>query len=196
MECRVFFDALPVDRPDVKNRAALIDGKFADGHCEAQSVSSSSPGVVRDDEFMHRFVFSPVHMDGDRVKTAFFSDCQYGGLSCQRSTEQVANYRIHERGQMMVTMYNEASNDPGDSRSYLGVVSANCGDVRHLRPRAGVADQAGVWDQAMMAVYDTAKAGDEEHIDVFQLAVGRRKSDLKQARRDLALVFTDTPSQN
>jgi hypothetical protein len=193
MECRVFFDSLPIERPGVKERAKLIDEKFADGYCEAQSVSSESSGIVRDDEYVHRYVFSPVHMDGDKIKTAFFSDSQHGGLSCQRSTEQVASAQIHERGYMMVRAHNEASNDPDESRSYLGVVSAKCGDVRKLRPRAEVASQGRSWDQPMMAVYDTAKAGDEEHIDVFQLAVGRKKSDIKQARRDLALVFTDSP---
>ncbi|WP_155952208.1 hypothetical protein [Pseudomonas sp. CHM02] len=172
----------------------MIDEKYANGFCESQSVSQASSGVVRDEEFVHRYVFSPVHMDGDKVKTAFFSDCQHGGLSCQRSDEHVADAQIHDRGHMMVALYNEARNDSDDPRTYLGVVTAKCCDIRMLKPRPEVADQMAVWDQPMMAIYDTAKIEDERHIDIFQLAVGRKKSELKQARRDLALVFTDAPA--
>lgn len=193
MECKVFFDSLPSERPEVRERARLIDEQFPGARCEAESVSSSSPGVVQDAEFAHRFVFSPVHMDGEKIKTAFFSDCQSVGLSCQRSEIEDVDRETHDRGLAIVAAWNKESGDPDTQRSYLGVVSANCGNIRLLKPHPSSSEHATAWDQAMMGIYDTGRLGDERHIDVFQLAVGRRKSDLKQARRDLALVFTTTP---
>lgn len=193
MECRVFFDSLPSERPENRDRARLIDEKFPEARCEAESVSRSSPGVVQDAEFAHRFVFSPVHMDGEKIKTAFFSDCQHAGLSCQRSEIEGVDRGTHDLGLAIVAAWNEESGDPDNQRSYLGVVTAKCGDIRLLKPHPSSPEHGTVWDQPMMGIYDTGKLGDERHIDVFQLAVGRRKSDLKQARRDLALVFTTTP---
>jgi hypothetical protein len=194
MECRVFFEGLPTERPDLKLRAKLIDDQFPEGACETQSVSTTSNGIVEGQEYAHRFVFSPVHLDGEMIKAAFFSDCQYAGLSCQRSSSDSIDPSIHERGQRMVNEYNENRSEQDDERTYLGVVTARCSDIRNLVPLKNEASEQpqSAWDRPMMAVYGTGKTGDELHIDVFQLFSGRKKADLKQARRDLALVFTRT----
>lgn len=193
MVCRTFFEALPVDRDNIKQRANLIDQQFPNGVCQLESVSDCSHGIVSDEEYAHRFVFSPIHMDGDVIKTAFFSDCQHVGLSCQRSADGTIDPSVHARGKQIVEAHNRNNSDSANDRSYLGVVTAKCGDVRALKPRPDAGPNSAIFDQPMMAIYDTAKLGDEAHIDIFQLSVDRKKALIKQARRDLALIFTRTP---
>ncbi|MFU2928703.1 MULTISPECIES: hypothetical protein [Pseudomonadaceae] len=195
MACREFFEALPEEREKLKERCRLIDNEHPNAVCELESVSATSPGIVKNEEFAHRFVFSPIHMDGELIKSSFFSDCQHGGLSCQRGSGKDVAPEVHDRGIAMVNKWNDdnAEDQTKAQRTYLGVVTAQVSKIRNLIPHPDAGETAGTYEQQMMAVYDTSKRGDEEHIDVFQLSVERKRSELKQARRDLALVFTRKP---
>lgn len=194
MSCRAFFQTLPVEQESLKGRCKLIDDAYPDGVCQLESVSAESPGTVNDEEFAHRYVFSPIHIENGVIKTAFFSDCQYGGLSCQRSPDEHPDQEVHDSGQAQVDGWNEANKDPGKARSYLGAVTAKVSSIRTLEAREDAVQLSGDHALPMMAVYDTAKVGDERHIDVFQIAGPARRADLKQARRDLALVFSRKPA--
>lgn len=193
MTCRDFFAGLPTEGQESKDRAELIDETFPAGFCQRESVSEFSPGTVAGDEFLHRFVFSPVHIDSNGVlKTAFFSDCATFGLSCQRSGVAEPDAETHQIGTAMIEEFNARRQPEKPERSYLGVVSAKCDDVRMMRSSDPAAP---AYDRPMMAVYDTGLPDNPRHVDVFQfLPEGVQKSQLKQIRRDLALVFTRTPN--
>lgn len=192
MSCRDFFIGLPSDGQEIKKRAELIESAFPDGICQAESVSASSSGTVKGEEFVHRFVFSPVHVNPDgSLKTAFFSDCNTFGLSCQRSAVEIATPEIHALGSKMIDDFNAGRPTEKPERSYLGVVSANCDNVRMLRLADG--SMPSQPKSGMMAIYDTGLPENPEHVDVFQIHHGLKDYEIKQARRDLALVFTRTP---
>ncbi|MNF99697.1 hypothetical protein D3C85_1140700 [compost metagenome] len=92
----------------------------------------------------------------------------------------------------MIQNFNAVRQPEKPERSYLGVVTANCNDVRMLR---SVDLTVQSYDKPMMAIYDTGLPDNAQHVDVFQLQrdQGLAKSEVKQVRRDLALVFTRTP---
>ncbi|UDU81222.1 hypothetical protein [Pseudomonas sp. HN2-3] len=192
MSCRNFFDGLPEDGPESKKRSEMIDEAYPGGFCQVESVSGHSPGVVAGNEFLHRFVFSPIHIDEKgELTAAFFADCATFGLSCQRSDVDVPDAETNEIGAAMIESFNANRAPEKPERSYLGVVTAKCDDVRMLRTiETGVTP----YDQAVMAVYDTSLADNTRHADVFQFVpAGVERSKLKQIRRDLALVFTRSP---
>lgn len=193
MSCREFFAGLPSDGEENKKRADLIDSAYPAGFCQSESVSDCSPGIVRGEEYLHRFVFSPVHVNPDgSLKTSFFSDCSTFGLSCQRSGSVIPDAETHLLGDTMIQNFNAGRQPEKPERSYLGVVTANCDDVRMLR---STDPSVPPYEKPMMAIYDTALPDNAKHVDVFQLQqeLGLAKSQVKQVRRDLALVFTRIP---
>lgn len=92
----------------------------------------------------------------------------------------------------MIEEFNAANVPEKPERSYLGVVTAKSHNVRCLIPEGA---EESPHEKEMMAVYDTALPGNVHHADVFQITQGRNltKSQAKQVRRDLALVFTKVP---
>ncbi|AZD52191.1 hypothetical protein C4K19_0373 [Pseudomonas chlororaphis subsp. aurantiaca] len=185
MSCKAFFETLSNEREAVSMRATVIDTAFPDAYCETESVSRYSSGLVQSTEYLHRYVFSPIHMNGEKVKAALFSDCKDKGLSCERSPTSEVPADIHARGKALVDGWNAANPDSDSPRSYVGVVSAQCERIRELVAQ----------NQRMMAVYDTALADNPLHVDVFQI-VNRKRSDVKQARKDIADLFSQIPSSN
>lgn len=193
MSCREFFESLSTSGADPKKRADQIDQEYPNGQCELESVSSVSPGVVKSAEFAHRFVISPHHVDKDsgKILATFFNDCSSIGLSCQRSDSTHAGQDIHVRGAARVREWNTAN--PEKPRSYLGVVSAECGNIRGMVPRADAPEQPQNYDKPVMAIYDTAKTGDLQHVDICWVKADRDRSTMKLARQELALIFTAVP---
>lgn len=185
MSCRVFFESLPVgDR--VSERASLIDGAHPKGVCEGESVSVYSCGVVRDDEFIHRYVFSPLHIHEGQVVTALFSDAKDKGLSCERSDSLVPSNDIHERGRVQARTFNETRRANQPERSYVGAVSAKVCAVRSLKEK----------DERIYGVYDTALPENTAHVDVFEIPasiVSLSKAEQKLARLLLKEAFTGEP---
>lgn len=196
MPCREFFESLPTSGADLKNRADRIDEEYPNGQCELESVSSVSPGIVDNSEFVHRFVISPHHVDKDsgKILSTFFNDCSSIGMSCQRSDSSKATQDIHDRGTAIVDGWNKANPESSKPRAYLGVVSAECGNVRGMVPRADAPEQPQAYDKPAMAIYDTAEDGDLQHVDVCWVKADRERSTMKLARLELALVFTAVPA--
>ena len=89
---------------------------------------------------------------------------------------------IHDRGKALVDGWNAANPDADSPRSYVGVVSAKCEMIRDMLAQ----------NQRMMAVYDTALEDNPAHVDVFQI-VNRKRADVKQARKDIADLFSQIP---
>lgn len=195
MSCREFFESLPSSGADVKKRADQIDQEYPNGQCELESVSSVSPGIVKSSEFAHRFVISPHHVDKEsgKILSTFFNDCSSIGMSCQRSENSHASEDIHVRGAAIVQDWNTANPDSARPRTYLGVVSAKCGNIRNMVPRADAPEQPQSYDKPVMAIYDTAKTGDLQHVDICWVRADRERSAMKLARQELALVFTAMP---
>lgn len=178
MSCREFFESLPTG-PDSHKRAGLISDRHPDGCCEQESVSTYSTGRVEDTEHIFRLIFSPIHIEEDgRVKAAAFSDVEDKGLSCDRSPTSQPDATIHARGLEQVATHNQ--NNLAKPRQYLGVVNALCKDIRALQYDDG--------DKAF-AIYDTAKATNPLHVDVFQ-TITKSQSERKLLRKRLRDKFS------
>lgn len=182
MSCRTLFEGLPTGRGEVSERAKLIDSAFPEAFCECQSVSKHSPGVVGAGEYLHRFVFSPLHLHEGQVLPALFSDVKDKGLSCERGLLLDIKAETHERGRKQAELYNETKPDGKPDRVYVGSVTANCGILRALAMN----------EERLLAVYDTAMEDNVAHSDVFEIA-GRTNSQRKQARKDIADAFSKVP---
>lgn len=186
MSCLVFFEALPSGEA-VGQRASLIDQAHPQGICQGETVSAHSAGPVRDDEYIFRFVFSPIHLDDDgSIKAAAFSDVSDKGLSCQRGPSSTPPQDVHQRGTTQAAAFNaEPANSGKDRRAYLGVVWASSSEVRAVSYEDGT---------GAFAIYDTARADNPEHVDVFQTFNGTRQSEQKRRRKELRDKFTRVPT--
>jgi len=186
MTCRAFFEALPEGNA-VGQRAALIDAAHPNGVCQLESVSEHSIAPVADEEYVFRYIFSPIHLEQDgSVKAAAFSDVSDKGLSCDRAPTAAPTNSMHERGNASAAAYNaKPENQTKEQRSYLGVVNANSAIVRDL---GRTADGA-----ASFAIYDTARADNRDHIDVFQIVGAYTPSQQKRIRKQLRDKFTRFP---
>lgn len=183
MACIDLFKSLPTDRGEVGKRAAIIDKSHPDGFCECEIVSEFSSSVVADDEFVHRAVYSPIHLDDDgNINPAFFSDIKDKGLSCERSSTVEIPYDTHQRGIEKAAGWNRDNPENPKQRTYLGAVTANCGAIRSIMPLGS----------KVYAVYDTALEVNPAHVDVFEVH-GRTPGEKKLARFDLSQVFSQTP---
>ncbi len=181
MSCRLLFEELTNDRSKTKERADLIDKQYPDGYCERESVSIYSQGRV-EEEYIHRFVFSPIHLKDGKVLPALFSDAKDKGLSCERSYTEQASEDVHQRGTAQADRWNDANADHPLKRSYLGVVTSHSKAVRSIL----------VENERSFAIYDTGLSENSKHVDVFEIA-GRTNSQRKLARKALADAFTKVP---
>lgn len=182
MSCQALFEGLPNGRGEVSARAKLIDDSFPDAFCECESVSRFSPGVVAGGEFLHRFVFSPLHMHDGEVLPALFSDAKDKGLSCERGDALQIAPQTHERGRQQAQRFNETKPEDRPERAYVGSVTASCSLIRALLMN----------EQRLLAIYDTALEENVAHADVFEIA-GRTNAEKKQARKDIADAFSKVP---
>lgn len=181
MNCAEFFSELP-QGPDVNKRAGLVQKHDPDGDCEDHQVSQHSAGPVKNDEFLLRCVYSPLHLDDEgNVNAAFFSDAKDKGLSCDRCSED-DSAASRERGQKSVEAYN-AKLTPGQTpRQLVGLAR-----VKVEAARQASAQEAG---RRVFFVYDTALADNKAHVDVFQFALGT-KSEQQRHRKSLRDAFLE-----
>lgn len=182
MSCRALFEGLPSGRGEVAKRAKLIDDSYPDAYCECETVSKFSPGVVMSGEFLHRFVFSPLHINDGEVLPTLFSDAKDKGLSCEWSENELIAPDSHGRGRKQAASYNLTKPDEKPERTYMGAVTASCLRLRELAMN----------DKRLLAVYDTSLEENVTHADVFEIA-GRSNAEKKQARKDIADAFSRMP---
>lgn len=182
MSCRLLFESLPSGPGEVNKRAEIIDKAYPDGYCECESVSKHSSSVVYDDEFVHRLVFSPIHITDGKINAAVFTDISNKGFSCDRSGTPETTPESHERGEARVQNWNQQHPDDPKQRSYLGTITARCGDIRSILSEGS----------KVYAIYDTALAENESHADIFEIH-GRTRSQKKMARLLISELFTKSP---
>lgn len=188
MSCKVFFSGLPKG-PQVSDRAELIDDNHPLAICESETVSDYSGGPVADEEYLHRYVFSPIHVVDGEVVSALFDDVKDKGLSCERS-ESEPTAELHERGERQASDFNDRKRPEQAEREYLGVITSTALDVRSVLNGAR---------QRAYAVYDTALESNPQHVDVFEMPsslMGMGKSQRKMLRSDLADKFTKAPRKD
>lgn len=181
MSCKVLFASLPTSE-NVAERAALIDNAQPDGYCEAESVSDFSPRPVSGDEYLHRYVFSPVHLHEGAVLPTLFNDAKDKGLSCERGPSDSPPSDTHNHGKAQVQSFNDRRQPSQPERSYVGTVTAPVNGVREIV----------IEEQRVFAVYDTALSDNPAHVDVFEIA-SRSRAQKKLARLALAELFTKVP---
>lgn len=185
MSCRLFFEELPTDGR-VSERADLIDSTHPQAVCEAESVSVHSAGPVKGEEYLHRYVFSPLHLHEGKVVPALFSDAKDKGLSCERDHSPIPSSDLHARGQTQVEAFNANRRPTQAERTYVGAVTAQSVKIRELT----------LENSRIYAVYDTGLANNPAHVDVFEMPSVMKsamKSEQKLARLALAEAFTDEP---
>lgn len=182
MLCKVLFSSLPTTE-NVAERAALIDNAKPDGYCETESVSDFSPGPVRGEEYLHRYVFSPIHLHEGLVLPAFFNDAKDKGLSCERGAADFPVPDIHNRGKAQAQSFNGRRQPSQPERAYVGTVTAPVDGIRKVV----------IEGKRVFAIYDTALSDNPDHVDVFEIA-DRTKAQKKLARLALAELFTNTPT--
>lgn len=185
MSCRAFFESLAAEEK-VSARAGLIDAAHPKAECEGESVSAYSNGVVTDEEFVHRYVFSPLHLHDGKILPALFSDAKDKGLSCERGDSSTPCNELHARGVAQVERFNANRKASQPARTYVGAVTAKVSTVRELK----------IAEERAYGIYDTALRENTAHVDIFELASamkGLSNSEQKLARLRLAEAFTDEP---
>lgn len=181
MSCKVLFAGLPTNN-GVADRATLIDNAQPEAACEAESVSEFSQGPVANEEYLHRYVFSPVHLYDGQVLPTLFNDAKDKGLSCERGLSATPHPDLHARGVSQVEAFNGRRQISQPERSYVGAVTAQVERVRKIAEEG----------KRLFAVYDTALSENPAHVDVFEIAA-RTRAQKKLARLALAQAFTDVP---
>lgn len=146
--------------------------------CEAHPMSPHSPGVVRDEELVSRFIFSPMHVTkSGAIKPSLFSHAERQGCSVQR--ERAENQEVIS----FVHDFLQVSAD----HKWLGVVSARSGDLRALRID-GVPERP-------ICVYDTAEPNNPAHAEACWSGVALEEGDAGELRKLLLDAFaTGTPT--
>lgn len=159
----------PIDFPD---RVAAINDCAPNCACERYKMSRHSPGTVRDEELVERFVFSPMHVNKKTGKPMpnLFSHAEKKGCSIQRaraSNDEIQNF---------ATGFLE-----NPKHAWLGVVSARCGEVRTMR-LDGHVDQ-------IACIYDTAEETNPSHAEICWTRGAVDAGDANELRKKLMDLF-------
>lgn len=158
-------------------RVSELDCASPNCACERFRMSAHSPRPVGQSENLARFVFSPLHLTkkGD-LNPSFFSHVTTKGCSLQRDS-------IATEEELREFVQAFLSRDT--KRSWKGVVSARCADVRSITPGSS-AD--GV--RRAICVYDTAEEGNPAHAEMCS-ARSIQEADAAELRRHLMAAFGD-----
>jgi len=164
------------------NRCKALCLQFPHCACEQHSVSSHSPGVVQDDEYLVRLIFSPTHFNEQtgKLKPFAFFDCKDKGLSVNRM-----QYTSVEELKQTAAFISHG-------RRMIGVVVAKCADIRSIRDEE---------DERAFCVYDTATKNNQSHADICQavadtcqsIETGKGRKRGSKLRRKLMKLFSEPP---
>lgn len=117
--------------------------------CEKHRMSKHSPGVVVGNERLSRFIFSPMHIKRGKVVSSLFSHAANKGCSVQRES-RATNSEIEEFVSGFMNRIEDAV--------WLGVVQANCEEIRGLRIDND--------ESQTVCVYDTAEKDNSSHAEM------------------------------
>ncbi len=167
--CRMLFDGEP------SNLAARVDAAAQKCACETCSISSHSPGPVRPDEQLIRFVVDPLHVPNGKIASTLFSDAETTGSSVFRASETPDSVLLAEATKVV----QKSTSKTGQPRKIIGVIAAPC-EIFRL---TGYADEN---DTRAFCVYDTARVDCVGHGDVLAaLGIHSKKSARGRAREKL-----------
>ena len=141
--------------------ADCVYKKDPDGRCQQESVSEYSPGPVKNEECLARFVFYPTHMRENVLDETLFSDIFKYGASCNRKS-YCDEGQIHACGNGL----------QDERRAYRGYVTLSVGFLRDVPGKNGV------------RVYDTALEDNRFHTDIVAYP-GMAKTERKSIRMAL-----------
>ncbi len=151
---------------------------FAPGYCDGFSVSEHSPGAVKSDETLYRFLL-PEHLVGDlpAIRPDAFRAVDALGLSVFRE-RHIPLGELGDRARMYAKRRDVPVSD-------LSLAMARCGDVRAIT----LSGDRGY------SVYDTATEHDPAHADVcralaFPSGTPNQRAHFKTLHRELSRVFT------
>jgi hypothetical protein len=124
--------------------------------CEKYRTSRYSPGIIENDEKLTRFVFSPVHVSKKTggVLPALFNQVHTSGCSVQR--DSIAD-------DSEIAAFVSTFLGAGGDRVWMGVVSAECQEVRGIR-----IENKG---ERALCVFDTAEKNNPAHGEVCRARV-------------------------
>jgi hypothetical protein len=167
--CRLLFDGEP------STLAARVDAAAQRCACETCSVSPYSPGPVRPNEQLIRFVVDPLHVPNGQIASTLFSDAETTGSSVFRAEETPNRVLLAEATKVV----QRSASKTGQPRKIIGVIEAPC-EIFQL---TGYADEGNV---RAFCVYDTARVNCVGHGDVLAaLGIHRSKSARGRAREKL-----------
>ncbi len=161
--------------------SCLEFGKHDEGQecpAELEPVSEYSPGIVLNEEYLARLIFTPIHVDDEtgEVNAAAFSDVKDKRLSVNR-IQHISRPDLAQKGCTKA----ETDKAAGKEREFVGVIESACLDIRSIK----------VERNQSFCVVDTALENDTSHADVCQIKLGRKAGRL--ARTALMKAFTDKP---
>lgn len=178
-----FFNSKESKKEKSKLLAAVHDKAIG---WEKLSVSSHSPGVVKNTEFVSRQMFYPIHIDDDgEIKMVAFDDAFNKGLSVNR-LDYAHEKDIHRLGET------KAKHDRmlKPERRYVGFVKANVSELRAVSE----------CDKRVYAIFDTAMKDVFHHADVCTIIFGPincesinlpKKAAKMKRRREMKKIFSD-----
>ncbi|MCU7833944.1 MAG: hypothetical protein KZQ83_01735 [gamma proteobacterium symbiont of Taylorina sp.] len=129
---------------------------------EKLSVSEYSPGVVDDNEFIARQIFTPIHVEENgEIKTAAFDDALNKGLSVNR-LKCASEDNIHKSGELKA----EHDRQYRPDRQYIGFIKAEVSTIRSF------------WEceKRVYTAFDTALKDTPHHSDVCVILFGENNS--------------------
>jgi len=163
------------------NRCQALCLQFPHCICEQHSISSYSPGIVQDEEYLIRLIFSPTHFNEQtgQLKPFAFFDCKDKGLSVNRM-----QYTSVEELKQTAAFISHG-------RKIIGVVVAKCADIR------AVLDES----ERAFCIYDTATKNNPSHADICQAVAdacisnktGKGRKLGSKLRRKLMKLFSEHP---
>ena len=166
---------LHVETIDADDRVKIIDDAAPACACEQFPLDPSSPGPVKDEEIVTRFLFDPLHRSSrnGKLKPSVFSHVANKGCSIQR--EQFSND---------ADCANLVRNflGGGNGRVWWGVVSAKVADIRAIRvpPPKGTIS---------VCVYDSPDGDNDAHGELCRAGTYADESDANLLRAQMFEVF-------
>lgn len=154
---------------------------------EKNSVSNSSPGVVKNSEYLARQIFSPIHIDleTNEIKPGAFDDVLSKGMSTNRLYIE-SEKTIHSYGEAKAEKDKQLKPD----REYHGFITANAGDIRSCVIDPSI-------DKQIFAIYDTSRIDAISHADVCAIASPKfNRSQKIEIRKVLRETFSKLKNKN
>lgn len=166
------------------HRVKTFSKASPDCACEKHRTSPFSPGVIDDNEFVTRFVFSPVHLNKakNKIKSSVFSHVHHKGCSIQRESIVSDNE---------LTNFVENFKKMNPQLTWYGILTARCAELRGIQ----ITGQS----KRAICLYDMAEHDNPAHGEMHQTEYVIEDADQVELRAKLFEIFNQgvhTPPNN